>query len=164
MWYSICNGRAVLGRNFDVKNGKDAKEACFATCNLGSYQLSMYSKSDENYGEHRLMWPVTGPCGYKLPAIRHSGCFASKLLQMCVHRSFFRIYSYGRVTHSFITQTGKSVVSHAYQFLSGLLSKNFKPRILRPLTMWTRFFERSIAFKTPVHTSQTEFTLPFKKR
>jgi hypothetical protein len=37
---------AGLGRNLYVNNGKDAQEACTPACNLGSYQLCMFTNSD----------------------------------------------------------------------------------------------------------------------
>ena len=121
--------RAGLGRNLYVNNGNDAQEACTPECNLGSYQLSTFSKSGEHSGTHRLIFPITGHSGHTLPAIRHCSkrtlttgctciCFVSEL-QMCLHSSFLRLYSYGRVPYNFIRRTVKSFLLASTNFYLG---------------------------------------------
>jgi hypothetical protein len=70
IWTNI--GRATLGRNFDVTNGRAACEACSATWNSG-YHLSICSRIEENHGKPWSSWPVAGPSGCKLTSSQQPG-------------------------------------------------------------------------------------------
>jgi hypothetical protein len=70
IWTNI--GRAKLGRYFDVTSGRAACEARSATWNSG-YQLSIYSRIEENHGKPWSSWQVAGPYGCKLTSSQQFG-------------------------------------------------------------------------------------------
>jgi hypothetical protein len=82
-------GRATLGGNFDVTNGRAACEACSAAWNFG-YQLSICSRIEENHGKTWSIWPVAGPSGCKLTSSPALNTRTSKLVPICALALFER--------------------------------------------------------------------------
>jgi hypothetical protein len=60
----IVSGRLLFGENFGVST----REGCIriVQCNVDVYQLTIYSRTEENHGKRLLYWSVSLPYGYVL--------------------------------------------------------------------------------------------------